>query len=144
MNTRFRMYDISLDQFAILSKNIPNNEVSFDMSLGFKFADFGKKVACTTNYKFHSSGVELMVLQVTCGFEIQPDDWEKLHKNNTIVIPKALLEFFAVHTVGTSRGILFCKTEKTPFSIIIIPPINVSGMVKGDYTINLNDNKEDE
>ena len=49
-----------------------------------------------------------MILAITCEFEIDESDYKKIHKNGKTVIPKELLEYFAVHTIGTARGILFC------------------------------------
>lgn len=78
-----------------------------------------------------------MVLKMTCEFEIQVDDWKTLRNDKEVVIPKDLLEFFAVHTIGTARGVLFCKTENTQFNYIVIPPINVSEMGISDLTVKL-------
>lgn len=77
-----------------------------------------------------------MILGVTCEFEIHEEDWEKLNNNEEVVIPKELLEYFAVHTVGTARGVLFCKTESTQFNNVIIPPINVADLIKGNLVIS--------
>lgn len=74
-------------------------------------------------------------LAITCEFEIEENDYKNIHKNEKTVIPKELLEYFAVHTIGTARGILFCKTESTPYNYIIIPPLNVSEMIKDDMVI---------
>ena len=131
------MTGIHLDQFAILSEDIKQNDMSFNVAIGFKYAEFGKKVACSINYSLMSQERKLMVLDITCEFEIHEDDWLAMKKDNRIIIPKHILEFFAVHTVGTSRGIMFCKTERTPFANIIIPPINVSEMILSDMTIDV-------
>lgn len=141
MNTRFRMYDINLDQFAILSKKAPESDINFNISMSFKYADNGQKVACTVNYDFYEKDEKIIVLQTTCAFDIHPDDWKGLIKDDVVTIPKGLLENFGVHTVGTSRGIMYCKTEKTPFNRIIIPPIDVTKLVKGDCIIKIEDNK---
>lgn len=74
-------------------------------------------------------------LAITCEFEIEENDYKNIHKNEKTVIPKELLEYFAVHTIGTARGILFYKTESTPYNYIIIPPLNVSEMIKDDMVI---------
>jgi hypothetical protein len=44
-----------------------------------------------------------------------------------------------MHTVGTIRGILHCKTEGTPFNALILPPINVSEMVTGDLELPISE-----
>ncbi len=134
--TRFRMFGIHLDQFAILAPNKGEGDLGMKIELSYKYADKGKKIACTANFEFTSQKTKILVLGVTCEFKIHEEDWEKLNKNGKVVISKDLLEYFAVHTVGTARGILFCKTESTQFNNIIIPPINVSDLIKANLIIN--------
>ena len=76
-----------------------------------------------------------MVLAINCEFEIHNEDFKELRKDGKTIIPKALLELFAVHTIGTARGVLFCKTESTQFNNVIIPPINVSELIQSDMVI---------
>ena len=134
--TKFRMFGIHLDQFAILCEDC-KDEVGMNVSLNFKYGDEGKKVACVVAFDFTSESEKVMVLKMTCEFEIQVDDWKTLRYDKEVVIPKDLLEFFAVHTIGTARGVLFCKTENTQFNYIVIPPINVSEMGISDLTVKL-------
>lgn len=134
--TKFRMFGIHLDQFAILCEDC-KDEVGMNVSLNFKYGDEGKKVACVVAFDFTSESEKVMVLKMTCEFEIQVDDWKTLRNDKEVVIPKDLLEFFAVHTIGTARGVLFCKTESTQFNYIVIPPINVSEMGISDLTVKL-------
>ena len=130
------MFGIHLDQFAILCEDC-KDEVGMNLSLNFKSGDAGKKVACVVAFDFTSESEKVMVLKMTCEFEIQVDDWKTLRNDKEVVIPKDLLEFFAVHTIGTARGVLFCKTENTQFNYIVIPPINVSEMGISDLTVKL-------
>lgn len=130
------MFGIHLDQFAILCEDC-KDEVGMNVSLNFKYGDEGKKVACVVAFDFTSESEKVMVLKMTCEFEIQVDDWKTLRTDKEVVIPKDLLEFFAVHTIGTARGVLFCKTENTQFNYIVIPPINVSEMGISDLTVKL-------
>ena len=132
--TKFRMFGIHLDQFAILCED-SKDEIGMNVNLNFKYGDEGKKVACVVAFDFTSESEKVMVLKVTCEFEIQEDDWEIFKKDGQVVIPKDLLEFFAVHTIGTARGVLFCKTENTQFNYVVIPPINVSEMGLKDLIV---------
>ena len=134
--TRFRMFGIHLDQFAILTSNKSDGDLGMNIELSYKYADKGKKIAYTAGFEFTSQEVKIMILGVTCEFEIHEEDWEKLNNNEEVVIPKELLEYFAVHTVGTARGVLFCKTESTQFNNVIIPPINVADLIKGNLVIS--------
>lgn len=136
---RFKMFKISVPQFAILSENCENT-YNIETTTELKNAIDGSAVAVTMNFSFiGKSGEKAMLLQVTCEFGIHPDDLKSIISDNKVIIPKAVLEHFLVHTVGTARGILHCKTEGTPFNSIILPPMNVTNIIKSDMIINLND-----
>lgn len=104
------------------------------------YSQESRQIACTTSFQFLCDNTLFLTLTNICEFKIQADDWDSLFKKNDLVIPRDLLELLAVHTIGTARGILFCKTEGTPFSSIMIPPINVSRMMEMEQTkINASD-----
>lgn len=132
MNTRFQMVRITVPQFAILSEEMPENEIQLKTELEYKYNTDSPLLMVNLGYKFLSEGSDtpILVLQVSCEFSVHPEDWEKLKKNDEMELPKSLMEIMAVHTVGTSRGILFCKTEGTPFSGLMIPPLNVRKMLE--------------
>lgn len=134
--TRFKMSRITVDQFAILADSLPEH-VSMNMSYRFKYAENGRKVAVEVIFTFLNESVKLMTLQLTCEYEIQEEDYKAFIADKVVTIPKDLLEYFVVHTIGTARGVMHCKTEGTPFNGIIIPPINVSGSIKSDLVIQL-------
>lgn len=133
---KFRMFGIHLEQFAILCEE-SRSEIEMKVSLNFKYADKGRKIACVSVFNFLSGTEKVMVLALTCDFEVQEDDWKKCRNGEKVVISRNLLEFFAVHTIGTARGVLFCKTESTKYNHIVIPPVNVSGMGLDDLVIEL-------
>lgn len=132
---RFRMFRINVAQFAILAKELPTGELGFNVELSYKYANEGQIIACSTKFDFTSKSKKVLVIEVVCEFEIEDKDWATFSQGDTIVIPKDLLEFFAVHTIGTTRGIMYCKTENTSLNKIIIPPLNVAKMVQGDMVI---------
>lgn len=134
--TRFKMSRITVYQFAILADSLPEH-VSMNMSYRFKYAENGRKVAVEVIFTFLNESVKLMTLQLTCEYEIQEEDYKAFIADKVVTIPKDLLEYFVVHTIGTARGVMHCKTEGTPFNGIIIPPISVSGSIKSDLVIQL-------
>lgn len=131
------MFGIHTDQFATLVNEMPTEDLGFNVGLSYKYANSGKVIACSTKFTFTSTDEKILIIEVTCDFEISDDSWTALAKDNKVIVPKSLLEFFAVHTIGTTRGIMYCKTENTSFNKLIIPPLNVSDMVQNDLIINV-------
>ena len=133
---RFRMFRISVPQFAIISKEVePSYNIKTDTDI--KNTADGSAVAITMTFSFLGKAETSMILQVMCEFIIHPDDLKNLSSEGKIIIEKKTLEHFLVHTVGTARGILHCKTEGTPFNVVILPPMNVTGIITKDLIIEL-------
>lgn len=114
--TKFRMFGIHLDQFAILCEDC-KDEVGMNVSLNFKYGDEGKKVACVVAFDFTSESEKVMVLKMTCEFEIQVDDWKTLRNDKEVVIPKDLLEF-SQFTRLEQREVFYSVKQKTLSSTI--------------------------
>ena len=137
--TRFRMFRIHTNQFAVFKDIFPDSDnLGFQIGLNFKHADNGQKIACAMMFILCDGDERILMLEITCEFEIFEEDWKSFCKDNVVTIPKDTLEFFALHTVGTARGILHCKTEGTSFNGVIMPPINVSEINNSDIVIDMN------
>lgn len=126
------MKKIAVEQFAILVNEYPRTEITLNTDLTFQYSLESRQVACKVAFRFCADDSVCLVLVCKCDFLIAEDDWRRLVKGNGIAIPKSLMEILAVHTIGTARGILFCKTEGTPFNTMMIPPINVEKMMESE------------
>lgn len=133
---RFRMLKISVIQFAILNKEVANG-YQIETNAELKHTADGRAIAVDMTFSFKNEEEKDMILQVLCEFGIHPDDLQSITSENRITIPKNTLDYFIAQTVGTARGILHCKTEGTPFNGIIIPPMDVTGMLEKDMVIEL-------
>ena len=140
---RFQLYKVNTEQFAILAENAPqpNAKVTMETNLYFKAATNGERLASDVKFTFMVEKAPFLVIEASCEFNIHPEDWKAMLDGNSVVIPKETLEYLAMQTIGTTRGILHCKTEGTDFNKYMIPPINASAMIKGDMTISIK--KED-
>lgn len=134
---RFRMFRISTGQFAILSTDAPQEDVDITTNMELKHAKDGSAVQVHAIFSFNDKEKQIMLLETSCEFALHPEDLRTITKDDKVIIPKELIDYFIAQTVGTARGILHCKTEGTPFNGIIIPPMNVTGMFKGDMVIDL-------
>lgn len=134
---RFRMFRISTGQFAILSADAPQEDVDITTNMELKHAKDGSAVQVHAIFSFNDKEKQIMLLETSCEFALHPEDLRTITKDDKVIIPKELIDYFIAQTVGTARGILHCKTEGTPFNGIIIPPMNVTGMFKGDMVIDL-------
>ncbi len=134
---QFRMSRISVEQFAILVEEAPQAEIVVDSDVSFGVIPNKQVVAVKFNITFTHEDKKLLVMELHCYFNVRSEDWKKFEKENKVVIPKDLLAHFAMHTVGTARGVLYCKTEGTLYNQFIIPPMNVAERIPEDIVIDL-------
>ncbi len=135
---QFRMTRIQVNQFAILSDTLDgSNNIDIECAMGFRASNLS--IAVSAKFTF-SADVTLMLIDVTCVFDIDGVSWDSMVQNDgKLLIPKGFLAHLAMHTVGTMRGVLHCKTEGTPFNVLILPPLNVSDMIPEDVTLEIMD-----
>lgn len=144
--TRFRMRKITVQQFAILTETpptSPQDNIELNIQVMPKYSVEAQGIATSIKFQFLYDDKPFILLELTCEFQIEKTDWKEFVQGDKIVIPKFLLETFVVHTIGTARGIMYCKTEGTPFNIFILPPLNVTEFIKGDLVIDLTSTPEE-
>lgn len=131
----FKLIHIKTEQFALLEDNYtPDMPINFITSLNFKMNSKDKVIGSFVDFAFEQEKKTIIKIQVSCHFKIENNSWKDFLNDglSTITIPKGFLSHLAMLTVGTTRGVLFAKTEGTEFSKIIIPSINVTAIVKED------------
>lgn len=139
----FSMNKIELHQFAIVTQNIEKKDIKgIKALLNFQILSKMYSIGVSVRFEFLGQDSSLAaVAELGCLFSIKQEDWKREIQEN-MVIPKWILSLFAVHTVGTARGIVYAKTEDTSLRGLIIPPINVDQMIDGDLQMK-GENKED-
>lgn len=137
----FSLVDINTNEFAIIdSAYNEENNVGLNTSLNFGF-DTNKRVLGTqVRFQFEQSASPFLIIDATCGFKISDKSWDSMldKETNQLVIPEGFASHMAIITVGTIRGILHEKTKETNFNRYILPPINLTKIIKEDVILDLN------
>jgi hypothetical protein len=74
---------------------------------------------------------------LTCFFSIEPSTLEELIKDDVITIPVDFLRYMGTIVVGTARGYLFARTEKSNLSEYVLPPLNLMEAIKEDFVVSV-------
>ena len=134
----FRLVDINTEEFAILEDGYTKDG---DTRLG-TFLNFGMDpehyvLSSNVKFQFEQNEKPFLIISATCSFELEKEAWDSLlnEDNDALVIPEGFTSHMAVITVGTVRGILHEKTRDTPFNDYIIPPINLTELIKEDLVL---------
>ena len=130
---RIRMVKITTEQFEILTQTPVSGEFGVTLNVTPKHAAAQKQIGVLAEFSFSENNTRFMFLSVFCEFAILPEDWDKCITDGIVSIPKETMEYFVVQTIGTSRGILHCKTEGTIMNNIVLPSFDVSNAIQEDY-----------
>lgn len=136
-NIHFNICRIEIVQFAILINTVPTENIVIGTDLTFGTSNEDNVIAPKIKFTFETNRKPFIILEVVCYFKIKASDWKKLEKDSILRLPTHFSSHITMLTVGTARGILHCKTESTPFNSFIIPPIDITNMIKEDMELQL-------
>lgn len=108
------------------------NKISFDVSLTIKSNYDNHAIAFDLTIRFVEEQKPFLILENTCHFIIHKDDWEKLSSEdaaNEVKLSKKIVANLFSITIGTTRGILYAKTEHTPYNQFMLPLLNAAEMI---------------
>lgn len=131
----FRMQQIKVDQFAMLSDTFDKNNIDIQTNSGVAVDTEHQMVRLQMKYDYLSDNQLVLTLAISCFFAVDPSSWKSMLNKDGLTLPHGFLSHLALHTVGTARGILFSKTEGTPLQQLILPPLNVEKMFQEDLII---------
>lgn len=132
-NIRFSLVKISTDQFAIIPGSFKIGEaVNFKTGLKFGVDKASNLISVKASFQFEQQTIPFLIIEASCFFKIEPNDWNGFVQEGEIVVPKSIITHLSMLTVGTVRGILHAKTEGTNFNGFVIPTINITELVTSD------------
>jgi hypothetical protein len=134
----FVINGIKTEQFAIFEENFTSKkEACLETELQFKLDQSNKQMAVFLEFEFIQGKKVFLKVQVSCHFKIDEGYWNLFIQENKLIVSKDFLAHLVMISIGTSRGVLFAKTEATQFSKYIIPSINVAEMIKEDASFDM-------
>ena len=136
----FSLLNIKTEQFAILEENYNDKKsVEFGTIIQFKLDSKNHIIGVFLGITFDQAKKSFLKIEVSCHFNIENSSWNHFidQDSSTITFPKGFLSHLSMITVGTTRGILFSKTEGSNFNKFIIPTINVTKIIEKDAKFSL-------
>ena len=136
----FALQGIKTEQFAIFEENFaPKKETDLGTELQFKLDQKNKQIGVFIGFIFMQGKKVFLKIQVSCHFKIEEASWNNFikKKESKLVVSKGFLAHLAMITTGTTRGVLFAKTESTLLSKFIVPTLNVAEMITEDASFDI-------
>lgn len=134
MKIPYRIEQIATKQFAMFPEKFVNGKpVEIKAAHNFGLQKNLSVVRCTTRVQYFQDQELLMMLEVACCFGISPEGTISIKKERKI--PAEFLQYMASIVVGTARGIIHAKTAGTVINHIVLPPINLTNVIRDDMLI---------
>jgi hypothetical protein len=114
-----------------------NDSVGIETNFNFSFNKTERILKCATNLTFIQENQPFLKSELQTFYEITKESVEGLTSENVITIPRGLLCQFASLAYGSFRGIIHMKTINTDLSNLILPPLYLDEVIKGDMKIPL-------
>lgn len=128
----YRIHQIKTQQFAIFPERFVNqSQVLIKSDFSFGVNKELTNIKCNTKITYTQDENLLLLIEVTCFFDIDKDASKQLLEAGRIEVD--FLRYLATITTGTIRGIIHTKTEGTSLNLIVLPPINLMDAIKNDF-----------
>ncbi|WP_373521152.1 hypothetical protein [Aquiflexum sp.] len=137
---KFAIKSISTEEFATIKNCFKEQEtVGIETGYGYGINPSEHTVFVNFSLMFKCQENPFIILKISCGFSIDEEDFLKFEnkERNRILIPKGFLTHLTVLTIGTARGILHVKLEKSGLEQFILPTLNISDMFEEDMVFEI-------
>ncbi len=135
----FYLANINTEQFAILQKQLDDGPLlNLNIDINFGVDTSTEMIGCFVNIAYYQKKTIALTIEVKCEFKLAPEAWKSfINSKNKLKIPKGFLQHLAVISIGTTRGVLHSKTEKTDYNHYPLPTVNVKEKLTKDLLFDL-------
>lgn len=137
---KFNLKGISTNEFATIKECYKEEEdVKIETGYGFEIDPVNYTISVQFSILFKCIDAPFIVLKLTCSFDVDQKSFDALldHDSGKYIIPKGFLTHLTVLTIGTARGVLHAKLEKTGFEKYMLPTLNISNLIEQDMVFEI-------
>ncbi|AXJ02551.1 hypothetical protein CYPRO_3318 [Cyclonatronum proteinivorum] len=137
---KFRIAGIRTDEFAILEENYNEKDpIKLTSEINFGLLETEHVLGISLSIRFEQDSKPFIKLAVSLRFEMEEKSWALMvnKEKQEIIIPLDFASHMGVIAVGTMRGILYEKLTGSRFAHFILPPIDLTRLIRGDATLPL-------
>lgn len=136
----FSIRSIVTDEFATIKSCYKDQEeVAIETGYGFGIEPEEHSLIVNFSVIFKCLDSPFIILKISCGFDIEQKAFDEFKPNDEkkYIIPKGFFTHLTVLTIGTARGILHAKLEKSGFEQFILPTLNIADLIKEDVVFEI-------
>lgn len=123
---------MDLKQFATFEENIidETKDINISCSVSFAYSFEQNTVLCTITIVYLIEDKPILKANLEAYFVISAESVDNLIENDEIILPTNLQIQFASLVYGSMRGIIFAKTSDSVLGKFILPPYDVTQVLK--------------
>ena len=128
-NIYYRIANFQLNQFATFEDKFQQGIViNINSNFGLAYNSDARTIRSTISVDFIQNEEMIMKVELATFIEIKEESVNSLIKDSKLILSPNLQAQFSSFGYGALRGVMYTKTINTPFSNIILPPIEMSEM----------------
>ena len=137
-NIQYKFIKMDLTQFSPEWEryDTTNDSVGIETNFSFSFNKTEGILKCVTKLTFIQENQPFLRSELQTFYEISKESVKELTNESVITIPRGLLCQFASLAYGSFRGVIYMKTINTDLSNLILPPMYLDEVIKGDMKIS--------
>lgn len=137
-NIQYKFIKMDLTQFSPEWERYDstNDSVGIETNFSFSFNKTEGILKCVTNLTFIQENQPFLRSELQTFYEISKESVKELTNESVITIPRGLLCQFASLAYGSFRGVIYMKTINTDLNNLILPPMYLDEVIKGDMKIS--------
>ena len=132
---KYNLLDIEDNQFAVFPDNfIDGKNFVATAMINISTKNEGAELKCESRLELKQEDNIILVSEIVCKYSINKDSWEDIDDKKKM-LPSGFIRHIASLAIGTQRGVILVRTKETPLHKIVLPPVNLTAVVKKDYVI---------
>lgn len=133
---RYKLIDIDDSQFALFPDNyVEDKDVVVGAIMNVASNNEGTSLKCDSRLELKQDDKLIIVSEIACKYSITKDSWEDVEENKK-KLPSGFIRHLASIAIGTQRGIIIARTKDSSIHKIIVPPIDLTEVVKEDFIMD--------
>ena len=128
---KFRIDKIVTKDFEIKQTDCIS-KLHFSLTFQFKINLEEKVICCISHYEYMTDEEIIMRLDLECYFQIEPEYFTSLIKDEILTIKTEILQYLATIAVGSARGEIHarCAIAESSIQEIVLPPVDLTKIIQ--------------
>lgn len=136
---KYRIVKIDISQFSMFHRNLIEGSAEFGLQISINsgYNPDARLLKVTVGATFTNNGQIAVNCETATYFELDEVTAQEHLTDGDYVFTRDEMIYFGAFCIGTLRGVLAAKLEKTEFSGLILPPVNVYDIITGPLVISM-------